>query len=363
MEQDFPSQKLRALPVQLIETGDGVILKRGRIEIQIGGDRAAEIVSLVLAATAEDRATPEEIAKAFAAPDRPAVIYLVEQLAARRILVPADIPPPPGEAWESNLEVFYWHFGASAEQVTERLNAQRLVILGVNGISRQLAASLLASGVKAVEVVDYPLLRNLRFFSAGGELQADQWPALLPQPRAYGEWANGPGPEALDCLIATSDFGGLERMREWNEFCVARRRPFLPVVLQDLIGYVGPLVVPGETACFECLRARQNAHLDDPVAQRASEQVAFEGQAGAGFHPAMASVLGDIAAIELTKFYGGGLPLWRVGTLIEVNLLAPRLDARKVLKVPRCPVCSTLNRRASTAATTNFFNPDSGAGA
>ena len=42
----------------------------------------------------------------------------------------------------------------------------------------------------------------------------------------------------------------------------------------------------------------------------------------------MASILGDIAAMELTKFYGGVLTA-RVGTLLKVNLLRPELARAK----------------------------------
>jgi len=150
---------------------------------------------------------------------------------------------------------------------------------------------------------------------------------------------------SLHCLIATSDFGGMQLMREWNQFCYEANIQFFPVVLQNAVGYVGPLIVPGETACFECLRARQNSHLADPEIQRATEYRAFEGQLVNGFHPSMASVLGDIAAFELTKFYGR-VPRWRVGTLIEVNLLIPSIVTRKVLKIPRCSVCSQLNKHS-----------------
>jgi hypothetical protein len=60
----------------------------------------------------------------------------------------------------------------------------------------------------------------------------------------------------------------------------------------------------------------------------------------------MASILGDIAAFELTKFYSGVIPQWNVGTMIEVNLLATHLTTRKVLKVPRCRACSPVNSKA-----------------
>jgi hypothetical protein len=39
--------------------------------------------------------------------------------------------------------------------------------------------------------------------------------------------------------------------------------------------------------------------------------------------------------------------------LIKVNMLATGLTAHKVLKVPRCRDCSTLNEKASTS----YVNP------
>jgi hypothetical protein len=59
--------------------------------------------------------------------------------------------------------------------------------------------------------------------------------------------------------------------------------------------------------------------------------------------------LANIAALELTKFYSRALPFWKVGTVMEVNLLAGRMDSRKVSRVPRCRACSTLIRRSSAS--------------
>jgi molybdopterin-synthase adenylyltransferase len=355
-ESTSRKQKLRALRVQLIETNDGVILKRGRAEIKIGGKRAAEVVQVVLTTAADGGATLDEICELFAGPDRPAVDYLVRQLEARRILVPTD-GVSQSKILEGSLDIFYWQLGEHAELTPERMNSQRVVIMGVNCISRQLAASLAASGMNTVDVINYPLLCNLRLFDDNGKLPADEWPPSLKPPLDYAEWVDRMDPATFNCLVATSDFGGLQLMRTWNEFCVKQNIHFLPVVLQDLIGYVGPLVVPGETACFECLRARQNSHMEDPHTRRAAEAVAFEGQAVTGFHPSMASVLGDIAAIELTKFYGRWMPSRMASTLIEVNLLIPQLAARKVLKIPRCATCSPLNTRSAASPNKSVFIP------
>lgn len=343
--------RLTALPLQLFEMDDGVILKRGCTEFKISGAGAAEAVRLVLTTTANSGVTPEEIYERFAAPDRPMVEQLIEQLVSRNLLVSNETVTPTFTHRESHLDVFYWHFGEKASQVTDRLNSRRMLVMGVNCISRQLAASLNASGVNNFRVVDHPLLRNLRLFDETGQLKTDQWPVPSQSPITHNQWSEKLDLQPFDCLIATCDFGGFEALRELNRFCLERRCRFLPIVLKNLVGYVGPLVIPGETACLECLLARQNSHLKDPQSRRGGDVVAFEGQAFTGFHPSMASILGDIAAFELTKFYSGILPKLNVGRLIEINLLATKLVSRKVLKIPRCLECSPLRTQSSMAAT------------
>ena len=339
--------RLTALPFQLIETTNGVIVRRGSVQLLITGDRSLESLQIVVDTMRGEGATIEAACSRFAAPDRPAIIELIEQLMARQLVVPVGADLVPIQT-EGQLDVFYWHFGMSTAEVNKRLNLISLTILGVNHVSRQLAQSLTRAGMTSFEVIDYSALRNLSLFDQTGKIRISEWP-VATEPLAYDGWAKRVKSDSFDCLVATSDFGGLRLMREWNELCIKHGRHFLPVVLQDMIGYVGPSVIPGETACFECFLARLDSNRTGHSQGYASEMMAFNGQHVAGFHPSMASVLGDIAAIELTKFYSGALPLWRVGAVLEVNLLAGRIDSRKILRVPRCRACSNLIRRSSTS--------------
>jgi bacteriocin biosynthesis cyclodehydratase domain-containing protein len=348
-------QKLRSLPAQVIEFENGIILRRGCTEFKIDGPEARRIVQTILAGMSEEGGTLEEVFSFVPEPYKEAVGDLTAQLLARRFLVPAgtghDMAKP-----EDALDVFYWNFGYQSEDVSNSLNSRRITIMGVNCITRQLSTSLRAANLTNFELVDYPLLRNLRLFDENGELRLEEWPPTGPLPVPFKLWTEAGAGEPRGCLVAASDFGGMHLLREWNEYCVADSRDFLPVVLQNAVGYVGPLVIPGETACYECLRGRQNSHLADPPAQRAAELKAFEGQFVDGFHPSMASVLGDLAAIELTKFYAR-VPRWRVGALIEVSLLSPSMVSRKVLKLPRCRVCSTLKRHPGVAIERIGYQP------
>ena len=356
MEAETEAKKLKGLPVQLVETQNGMILKRGCTEIRISGSRASKAIHTILSATTRAGATSQQICEAFPSLERPVVKSLIEHLVKRNILIQTDSIYQVTDGNESNLDIFYWHFGEPGRTVTERLNSRRITILGVNYISRQLASSFRSSDIDSFEVIDDPMLRNSRLFDGAAQLKRDQW-SDLQRPRDYKEWEETCDSQTQDCLVATSDFGDQQRMRGLNKFCVQQKINFFPIVLKNLLGYIGPIIIPMETACFECLRARQNAHMNDPDSRRALEEFAIDGQKTIGFHPSMASILGDIAVFELTKFYSGVLTPPRVGTLIEVNLLASKMIARKVLKVPRCPICSPMNFMASSTSQKRVFAP------
>ncbi|HXT68719.1 MAG TPA: TOMM precursor leader peptide-binding protein [Vicinamibacterales bacterium] len=355
MKLELDSRRLLAFPFQMIVHDGSVILKRGALETRIEGARAVEVLQSLVDRIGTNGIPRKDLTEGFAAVDRPDIDALIDQLLERRLLYLASEKLAAVPESESPLDVFYWNIDQTASEVTTRLSERRIIVLGVNEISRQMLLTLEAAGCASVGIVDYPLLRNLTFFDGDGSLNRDRWSSR--DPLSFDDWSSDLDPGSLDCLVATSDFGGLHWMRQWNEVCVPNRIHFLPVVLQNLIGYVGPIVVPGETACFECLRARQNAHMVDAGLRRAPELVAFEGQFTAGFHPAMTAALGSIAAMELTKLYGGmKVPTRRVGMLIEVNLLVPSLTARKVLKIPRCPICSPgRNQPAATASMSTFL--------
>jgi len=357
--QEVAACRYRVLPTQLVAEGDGIILRRGVERLKISGEAAQEVLETIFQrAGQKGGATVEEICNQFHPDYRGAVQDLLDRLITRRVLVEHGNDTresPSGEELESPSEVFYWQFGADVRQVERALGSRHIAVAGVNLVSRQLIGALGESGLTNVTLVDHPLLRNLRMFDQRGQLRTGAWPTDTPTPADYDEWADQEQP--LDCLVVTSDFGGLQLMREWNEFCVRFAIHFLPVVLQDMVGYIGPMVMPGETPCFECLWARQNSNLENPARERATERAAFYGQLVEGYLPPMASILGDLAALELVKFYSQALPGSRVGSLIEVDLMEPSLKSRKLLKVPRCPVCGPLNAHSHQSVERNLFMP------
>lgn len=327
------SERLHLLPLQIIPVDDGVILRRGAARLHLVGDGAGEVIERVAALTAQG-AGPAEILDDFPEAARETVETLLGQLQERRFLAAVDDPGTP-PADEDRLDVFYWSFGADRAEVERDLAACSIAVVGVNAIGLELVMALVNLGVGRVSLVDHPLLRNIDYFGDTGSFAAPDW--LGPDPIAYGDWADI---SALpDCLAVTSDFGGLSLMRDWNAFCVAEKVAFMPVVLHDFVGYAGPIVTPGTTACFECFWLRQNSNLDKPLVARATEAAAFQGQIVDGLAPLNASVLARIAAFELYKFFARRIPSWHANRVLELDLLEGAMKPRKFLRAPRCPVC------------------------
>jgi bacteriocin biosynthesis cyclodehydratase domain-containing protein len=99
---------------------------------------------------------------------------------------------------------------------------------------------------------------------------------------------------------------------------------------------VGPLVVPGESACYECLLLRRAANLEfgddlpelESTPQSATADAAFE-----------AFVVALTAHLAIRWVVGGDAMLPGVLHTVE---LRPSLSVSEhtVLRVPRCPACS-----------------------
>ena len=193
------------------------------------------------------------------------------------------------------------------------------------------------------------MLRNLSLYDDTGTLRPDDLGVNMPAPVEEAAWrATAAGHGRPTLLVGTSDFGGKTLLRRWNEYAVGHGVSFFPVVLQHMVGSIGPVIVPYETPCYECVRGRENSNMDDPETQRELETAAFEGQFSAGYHPLMPRLVADQAAFELTKVYSG-IDTRPTGRLITISPLSNALSVHRVLRLPYCPVCGVDARHARPA--------------
>lgn len=115
-----------------------------------------------------------------------------------------------------------------------------------------------------------------------------------------------------------------------------------PATYAEVTGYdvvVGPTVLPGETACYECFRHHRNQSV------RGADSLADFERAAADSGAAVADRLpfGAIAAGFLVTdavnllCYGHG---YAVGTVVTYDMSSLSTESNDVLRMPRCSACS-----------------------
>lgn len=148
-------------------------------------------------------------------------------------------------------------------------------------------------------------------------------PPLPPAPPAVGSGRSGTGVGAT-VVVAVRTTATLAEAAGALE---AEARPHLVVdVAYHHTVVLGPLVVPGETACLTCLAGRVGASWPDepPPAQPAA---------------ARAELLAGLVAVELEHLEGGGSLL--AGRSVALDLRTWESREELLLRLPSCPRCGT----------------------
>lgn len=342
---DGPETIVTALPVQLVDLPDGTLIRRGATQVHIAGSGMRIVLDLIFALAGSEGTSKAEI-RDLVLPRFPdltaaALDTLFDNLLSSRLLQPLNkTGPAAGSTDDPLIQIFRWDCGIADGRA---LSESHIVILGVNQIAASLTSALASCGIGRISVIDDPLLRSARLSDENGELDLTAWGRSAPVEDTAAVLDS-----KIDLLLAASEAGNQQAFRSWNQLAIDREIPFLPVLLTDQIGQIGPLVQPGAGPCLECLRARQNANLDHAERLRAAEETSHLHQDAIGFLPPMAQVLGGIAAIEAVKYWVNPRQFDSVGHMLEINLLESVTVRRKVLKIPRCRVCAGTGKRAAS---------------
>jgi bacteriocin biosynthesis cyclodehydratase domain-containing protein len=133
------------------------------------------------------------------------------------------------------------------------------------------------------------------------------------------------------------------KLEAWNALALDRGLGWLPARPFDgAIATIGPLVVPGESACHACLLLRLGGHVEYGPEFAKIERAPFGVEAPASFEAIAAGV-----AAQLVLGWLGGRDGRLPGSVHVLEVGPPlALSAHPVLRVPRCPACSPAERRA-----------------
>ncbi|WP_117209886.1 TOMM precursor leader peptide-binding protein [Allorhizocola rhizosphaerae] len=155
-----------------------------------------------------------------------------------------------------------------------------------------------------------------------------------------GREFDGPVPEA-DLVVVASERRDIRLAHLVNRHCIAERRSWILAELDGSLGRVGPLFVPGVTACYSDLRALADAADPNPLMARIHRRHARAAGSFTQGLPVHASLVAGFASLAAVHTLLTGTS-YLFGRVLTINFDRMAIDVEDVLRLPRCPVCSRL---------------------
>jgi len=341
----------------------------------VGPLEAADVASLLsLALPGGDAPTGAGAQRAAA---------LLRQLTASGALPPGrlaagagQLGPGPTSRWVPDAVAWaaYDPGGPAGPQRLSGRRDRRVAVVGAGRTGAGLVAVLSAAGVGTVTVEDTrPVTEGdlspagLRPEHVGGrrgaaaesvvaEVAVPAPPPTRPARRGSGPWRTAPGREAPGREAPGREAPGREApgraasartgptdlvvlvdhhaaRSAASQGLLAEDVPHLSVVLRDTDALVGPLVVPGRTACLRCLDLHRTDA--DPGWPLALDQLTAP-RAGGGYEEtATATLLAGLVALQVLAHLDGLVPPAH-GATLEVLLPEGVVQVRRWVPHPEC---------------------------
>ncbi|WP_437631039.1 TOMM precursor leader peptide-binding protein [Sorangium sp. So ce854] len=239
----------------------------------------------------------------------------------------------------------------------ERLERARVLVVGLEPWGAVAATDLASAGVGALHVLDD---REVTVDDLGPFAEEDlgngRAQSLL---LALSRIAPGCA-VTLGALRATADHPLIEEDTGWDLIltCVSGDDLFvlqsvarfadaasilsLSAHLDGLEAVIGPAVVPGETACWDCCRLRRLATSDRPEADhalQASLLAARPGRRARTYLAPTAALLGHAVALAAIDLLENRAASRLAGHFVVQNLVGLEASSHAVLQMPWCEVC------------------------
>jgi len=250
--------------------------------------------------------------------------------------------------------------GFETGDVSERLAAARITVIGAGALGGSIAEALAASGVQTLSIADHHIVREQDVYLAPvfassdvGRLRVealrDRIAAAAPRAAVACVSERPTNDSDVDAVTAGADFvvcavdaSDVATAYRVNRACFARSIPWIAAAARGYEAIVGPTIEPRQTACFLCATMRMVACANDPYRAFAAQSF-FDQQERDDSNRRENLTFGvgiaaNLTALEVFKRICG-LPQTTVGSILVIDLLKASFERYVVLRKPDCPVC------------------------
>lgn len=233
---------------------------------------------------------------------------ILDCLNDRRLLEIVDDPQEDSERTELTAAIDA--LGGNSSQLVPALAATNVAVIGSSPLASRVSASLRAQGFGRVILIG----------------------------------SGSPLPEEAFVVAVETDLtpGQLEAINAW---ALSGRHPWMLVAAWNRRVLVGPIFLPGQTACYACYRKRLASHRAHLEAHRALDEWRLTQPTPAQpepLLPAIAELAAAHAALELFPFVTAVRPARTVGRVLILHPADAELTTEPVLRIPWCEACASV---------------------
>jgi ribosomal protein S12 methylthiotransferase accessory factor len=281
-------------------------------------------------------------------------------LTQKGLVEPVPGPAPGETAGGQAQERFFQTWGLPPGEGSARLRRARVLVAGLDPWGATAAVELAAAGVGALHLLDDRAVREddlLGVRSWGPQhLGAPRREALREvlvtaaphcavttgplSPVDQGDVAVEGGP--WDLLITGLTADDLFLLQRLSRFAHQAGLRSLHGHIDGLEAWIGPAVVPGETACWNCFRLRKLGNADFPSSAHEIDRSLRTAPAAPRertFLAPMAPLAGHLLAMEALQLLAGFTPPRLPGRLRIVNLVTGESTLHGIVRMPWCELC------------------------
>ncbi|MEO3847371.1 ThiF family adenylyltransferase [Streptomyces sp. B8F3] len=242
----------------------------------------------------------------------------------------------------ASLSVVHPEPGAAVARLEAR-RGLRVVVRGAGRVGASVAALLSAAGVGGVEVVDGGCVEPWDVAPGGvgaGDVGRRRSDAALGAVRRAGPWpaARGGRPGGAVSLVVLAPRDGLAAYAPDPEVARRYREAGIPHVYAGVLegtGVVGPLVLPGGSACAGCLTAARTEREPEWPRMLAQWRAGGDREGVAACDVALATIVAGLTAAHALTFLDGRLPVC-TGARLEFALPGLAWELTELDPHPRC---------------------------
>jgi bacteriocin biosynthesis cyclodehydratase domain-containing protein len=266
------------------------------------------------------------VARALPTYSRPSVLSVLELLERHGLLADEEVAPEGTRLRSRCQDEFLRAWPDAHAEAPRRVAAARVLAVGFTPWGRAIVEELAAAGVGAVHFVD-PASAS----AAGAALAplARRYPGTELTTGEVPSPTDARGRTRFDLVIGALPAGASAEVDELARTAHAIGLRSLWSLVDGARGLLGPVVVPGKTACRACAGV---APLN-PITSISSLPLA-DPRAGWA-----ARVLGHRAALEAIKLLSEYTPSGLVGRMVIQDFATLETSSHTLVRIPWCAVC------------------------